>query len=526
MAKKYNLQAMMLSELLQGLVDADALPSCSVSGLALDSRDIRAGDVFIALQGDTGHGIEFAQAAVNNGAVAILRDANEAKAVESVVSFAAIKSQIPVIAVPGLVDNLARLTVRFYGNATKNLNMIGITGTNGKTTCSQYIAQALNHYRSTAVMGTLGNGFLGNLRVTRHTTPDNIALHRMLNEFYADGAMNVVMEVSSHGIEQGRVENLHFDLVMFTNLTRDHLDYHGSMAAYGEAKRKLFESYHASVAVINADDDFGRTLLAELPAHIRKISYSIAPAAHSEQNEEYVHATSIVQTNQGMFINIDSSWGKTELRTPLLGRFNASNLMGVLAVLLCMDFSLQSAVRQIAAFVAIPGRMQSIAAANRHPMVVVDYAHTPDALQNVLRAVAEHRDGEHADADQAGGRIWCVFGCGGDRDKGKRAAMGRIARELADEIVLTDDNPRTEAAQDIIADITAGFDAETKYTAIHDRKAAIRHAIEQAGPADIVLIAGKGHEQYQIIGKEKRPYPADLSIATGVINEINKRGSV
>jgi len=506
MAEQMDSQSMSLTELLFNIADVSSSQVCLVSGLALDSRDIKPGYVFIAMKGAVNHGIEFARIAVENGAVAILNDASEESAV---VSLDANRSTIPVITIENLSEYVSLLTNRFYGDVTKNLNIIGVTGTNGKTTCSQYIAQALNPLKPTAVMGTLGNGFLNDMQQTRHTTPDNISVHRLLNDFYIGGAKHVVMEVSSHGLDQGRVENVKFDVAMFTNLTQDHLDYHASMEEYAAAKRKLFELHGPSIAVINIDDKYGARFNTELPNTIRKVSYSLSP---QHVSHEFVCATGIEQNNLGMFISINSSWGTAKLKTPLLGRFNASNLLGTLAVLLSLDSSIDEAVKQLQTFVAISGRMETVTFANQ-PLVVIDYAHTPDALMNVLQATREHTLDSQTDA----GKIFCVFGCGGDRDKSKRAMMGRMAQKYADQLVITDDNPRTESADNIIDDILTGIDKRAKSIVIHDRQDAIRYALQQAKKSDIVVIAGKGHEEYQLVGNQKIAYPSDRGIATDVL---------
>jgi len=518
MAKKIDSQSMSLSELLFNIADVSSLNDDLVFGLALDSRDIKQGYVFVALQGASGHGIEFARTAIDNGAVAILQDVTEKNAV---ISLDANRSIIPVITVENLGGYVSSLSYRFYGNATKNLNVIGVTGTNGKTTCSQYIAQALNSLKSTAVMGTLGNGFLNDMQQTRHTTPDNISVHRLLNDFYVGGAKHVVMEVSSHGLDQGRVENVNFKVAMFTNLTQDHLDYHASMEEYAAAKRKLFEVHAPSIAVINVDDEYGATLMSELPSTIRKVSYSLSSQKVSQKVSQhvphaFVRATGIEQSNLGMSISIDSSWGVAQLNTPLLGRFNASNLLGTLAVLLSLDMSIDNAIKRLQTFVAISGRMETVTFENQ-PLVVIDYAHTPDALMNVLQATREHTRNSQKDT----GKIFCVFGCGGDRDKSKRSMMGRMAQKYADRLVITDDNPRTESADNIVDDILTGINKNANSIVIHDRQNAIRYALQQAKKSDIVVIAGKGHEEYQLVGNQKIGYPSDMSIATDLLKKAS-----
>ncbi|MFV2056718.1 MAG: Mur ligase family protein [Thiohalomonadales bacterium] len=546
MARKHDNRSISLFELLHGIIDASSLlkgvAECPVTGLALDSRDIQQGFGFVALQGKSGHGVEFCQSAILNGAAFILHDG---KGEQRVVSIAVVKSKIPVIVIPDLANQLPIIIQRLYPQTLLGLNIVGITGTNGKTTCSQYIAQALNNFQTTAVIGTLGNGIIGSLQLSRHTTPDTITVQRLLNEFYSVGAKHVIMEVSSHGIEQGRVKNVPFTMAMFTNLTQDHLDYHGSMEAYGATKRKLFESFQATTAVINIDDPFGEELFQSLPETMRKVSYS---TSKGKAGKHFVLASAITQNRDGMQISIQSSWGDAQLDTPLLGRFNASNLLGVLAVLLSVDIPITAAIKQLSGFSALPGRMQSVM--QRHqsePVVVVDYAHTPDALENVLQALRQHvlvpqRSGFVDNESQAPivkkseltltsthhtipvqSKLWCVFGCGGDRDTSKRAIMGGIAQRLSDQIVLTDDNPRTEIATQIVDNIRAGFnpdrDGSATISVIHDRREAIRYAIQQANAGDIVVIAGKGHEDYQIIGNQKIDYPTDMNIAETALAE-------
>ena len=533
MAREYEYHAMTIAELLRGfvadsLIAATSVSSRRVSGLALDSRDIGVGFAFIALQGETGHGMDYCQAAIDNGAAVLLYDGKVSK---NVVNLAQVKASVPAIKIDDLASKLAQITQRMYPQSGLALDIIGITGTNGKTTCSQYIASALSRSQATAVMGTLGNGFMGSLQDTRHTTPDNVAVHRLLNEFYNEGAENVVMEVSSHGLDQGRVDNVPFKVAMFTNLTQDHLDYHVSMEAYGAAKRKLFDLFQPEIAVINIDDPFGEKLLQALPQESTAVSYSTNTnkigANYVCAGAKYICASVITQNNNGMQISFDSSWGKAKFNSPLMGLFNASNLLGVLAVLLALDMPLAEAVVHVETFVALPGRMQTVTSVRQpqsHPLVVVDYAHTPDALENVLQSLRQHLLPSSKNLIQSSNKLFCVFGCGGDRDAGKRAIMGRIAQRHADHVVLTDDNPRTESAVKIVKDIIAGFTDSSAYTVIHDRDDAIRHVIKQANASDIVVIAGKGHENYQIIGSQKNAYPSDITIAE-VILGISQDGN-
>ena len=361
-----------------------------------------------------------------------------------------------------------------------------MTGTNGKTTTTSLLAQALDRGgRRCALIGTLGSGFPGRLDPSLHTTPDAISVHRLMSEFSAAGAEAVCMEVSSHALDQARVAGVAFDVAVFTNLTRDHLDYHGDMAAYAAAKARLFDFPHLDAAVINADDRFGQELIARSRPRTRIVSFGFDGGD--------VHARAVHPSPAGLAIDVCTPTGNAEVRSPLLGRFNAANLLAVLAVLLVLDVPLAEAAAVLAHAQPPAGRMERFGRDDQ-PMVVVDYAHTPDALEKALIALREHTRG----------RLLCVFGCGGDRDRGKRPEMGAIAERLADIVILTNDNPRHEEPQSIIEQIAAGM--RSTPTVIPDRTHAIRAALAEARPGDIVLVAGKGHEDYQQIGSERRPY--------------------
>jgi UDP-N-acetylmuramoyl-L-alanyl-D-glutamate--2,6-diaminopimelate ligase len=450
-----------------------------VRGLQTDSRRVQPGDLFLALPGMVADGRDYIGDAVASGAGAIAYETDDGYLLPG--------APVPVFGVSGLRHKIGMIADRFYGAPSHRLVLVGVTGTNGKTTCTQLLAQALDQPpRRCAVIGTLGGGFPGALNASIHTTPDAVTVQRLLAEFLDRGAAHVAMEVSSHALEQGRVNGVRFHVAVFTNLTRDHLDYHGDMTAYGQAKAKLFAHEGLKYAVINHDDDFGRRLLADVGAPVTCLSYGIEGGD--------VRAREVRPSPEGLWLRIRTPHGETELRSPLIGHFNVYNLLAVLATLLALGVELNDAAARLAQAQAPAGRAERFGGARGLPLVVVDYAHTPDALEKILTALREH----------ARGKLWCVFGCGGDRDRGKRPVMGEIAERLADEVLLTDDNPRHESGDAIIADIAGGMRAAPRI--IRDRRNAIATAIQAAAEGDIVLIAGKGHEDYQQVGDERRPY--------------------
>jgi UDP-N-acetylmuramoyl-L-alanyl-D-glutamate--2,6-diaminopimelate ligase len=468
-----------LRELLDGIVRVPGVANREIRGLQTDSRRVQPGDLFLAVPGMVMDGRDYIGDAVASGAAAIVYETGD--------GFALRAAPVPVFGVSGLRHRIGIVAERFYGSPSRRLVVIGVTGTNGKTTCTQLLAQALDQPpRRCAVIGTLGYGFPGALNASLHTTPDAMTVQRLLADFAGQGAVQVAMEVSSHALEQGRVNGVAFSVAVFTNLTRDHLDYHGDMQSYGKAKAGLFAMEGIKHAVINHDDAFGRSLLAGVDARIRTLSYGIEGGD--------VRARELRLLPDGLRLRVATPEGETELRSPLIGRFNAYNLLAVLATLLALDMKLDEAVARLAGAQAPAGRVERFGGTRGLPLVVIDYAHTPDALEKILLALREH----------ARGKLWCVFGCGGDRDRGKRPVMGGIAERLADAVVLTDDNPRHESGDAIIADILGGMNASPKV--IRERKAAIAEAIGHAGEGDIVLIAGKGHEDYQQVGDTRLPY--------------------
>jgi UDP-N-acetylmuramoyl-L-alanyl-D-glutamate--2,6-diaminopimelate ligase len=379
--------------------------------------------------------------------------------------------------------------------------VIPINGTIVKTSFALFIAQCMDAENARCgVLGTLGNGFLDDLTTTGLTTADVLSVHRDLEILRANGASHVVMEVSSHGLDQGRVNGVHFDTAVFTNLSHEHLDYHETMTAYAEVKRKLFFMPGLQTAVINLDDEYGRSLARECKGHLMVWGYSAQPELKDwpDYAEYLVQATALKTIAHGFEMTVKTPQGNAELQIALLGRFNVSNVLAVLATLLINNLSLAAAVNKLAVLKPVPGRMETVTA-EHGVTVVVDFAHTPKALEAACEAVKQHFDG----------RFWCVFGCGGDRDRSKRPLMAKVAERYADKVVLTSDNPRSENPQDILAEIATGFEDAAKVKVIADRREAIAYAIAQAKnePSDksrrrknnVVLLAGKGHESVQIL---------------------------
>ena len=484
---------MPLAALLDGIADVGAAGAIRIRGLSLDSRRVRAGEAFLALRGAHAHGIAFAPDAVARGAAAVLA---ETPAPEHLPAL----PEAPVLWIGDLAAHAGTLAARWYGEPSRALTVIGVTGTNGKTTTVQLLAQALQQLgHRAATIGTLGAGLHGQLAAGERTTPDAVAVHGLLADFRDAGASHVAMEVSSHALEQGRVNAVAFDLALFTNLTRDHLDYHGSMAAYGAAKAKLFAWPGLRAAVINIDDDFGRVLAVRLPAGVRRLTTGIASA------DADVRASVIRSSDAGLAFRLHTPWGAADVTSALLGRFNVANLLGVAAALGARGVDFDALCAALAALTPVPGRMSRLGG-SAAPLVVVDYAHTPDALQQALTALRAH----------CRGVLICVFGCGGERDAGKRLEMGAIAARLADRAIVTDDNPRGEDGDAIVAAIRAGMPADAVVSVQRDRAAAIAAAVAAARPGDVVLIAGKGHEPYQEIAGVRRPFD-DLAVARAVL---------
>ncbi|QCU73252.1 UDP-N-acetylmuramoyl-L-alanyl-D-glutamate--2,6-diaminopimelate ligase [Pseudoalteromonas distincta] len=460
-------------------IEIDA-PSQLVKHLRLDSREVTPGDVFVAIKGHTLDGGQFINKAIENGAIAIIAD----RLCEFESSFE------PLYLVSELDKKLPELASRFYSQPSQTLDLIGVTGTNGKSTTTAMIAH-LAQFCSTesAIIGTLGYGHPDNLIPLINTTPSTVDLQHILSDLNSQHKKLVAMEVSSHGLVQQRVAKCQFKAAVFTNLSRDHLDYHGDMASYGDAKLMLFRDFEPQVVVLNQDDFQAEQWLEKydfnnLICYGRK---NLAP-----KNARYVYFSDVEYSSKGISAQLSTSWGDISIKSPLFGEFNLYNLTAALATLLGLGYPLEQLVAGCAQLQPVAGRMQAFSQAGM-PTCVVDYAHTPDALALALQALQLH----------VPGGVSCVFGCGGDRDKGKRALMAQAAEQNANKVIITSDNPRTENPDDIIADVAGGLTHPQNAHLEADRATAIRFAIENATADDVILIAGKGHEDYQIIGDKR-----------------------
>lgn len=500
----------MLGQLLSDWLVIPDRFDCLITSITQDSRTVRQGSLFLACSGATHHGLDFINQVLDAGAAAVICEVGQGWTPERVESLAA-SLETPLLMIDGLAAKLSTIAGHFYHHPTRDMTVIGVTGTNGKTSCAQFLARALSDERPCGVIGTLGNGFPDSMEESTHTTPDPILLQALLHALHTQGAGAVAMEVSSHALDQSRVAHLHFDVAVLTNLSRDHLDYHGTLEAYGEAKKQLFYMSGLGCAVINMDDPFGRELLNELPSAIKRIGYGIGKGtAEGIEVDCWIQASAVESESGGMRIVIEGSWGAGELKTPLLGHFNVSNLLAVLAVLLHLDIPLNEALERLAKLRTVPGRMEHFGGGEQ-PLVVVDYAHTPDALEHVLMALREH----------AQKRLICLFGCGGDRDRGKRPLMGRVVERLADLAIVTDDNPRGENGDRIVEEVLAGMEQPDKALVIRDRKQAIAQVIAEAGIGDLILVAGKGHETVQIVAGEKLPF-SDCEQVVAALSKVGR----
>ncbi len=477
-----------------------ALAGRPLTDITLDSRRVTPGGLFLAVAGGRSHGLAHAADAVRAGASLVAWEPADGLAAphlpEGGVGFP----------IPGLRSRLGELADRFFGRPSSRARVIGVTGTNGKTTCSHLVAGALSRLGCPAgVMGTLGIGMGPDLEPSALTTPDVVEVHRGLARLCGHGARAVAMEVSSHALDQGRVDGVRFEVAAFTNLSRDHLDYHGSLEAYGRSKAALFLAHAPAAAVLNVSDRFGCALWDELADDLPRIAVSLGevelPGGGSRLAIKNVDPG---RAGLGLELSLDGS--PVALRSCLVGEFNAQNLAVSLGVLTALGYQPQQAAAALGEVAAPAGRMEAFPDAARGVLAVVDYAHTPDALAKALEALRLH----------CAGRLWCVFGCGGDRDPGKRPEMGRIAESLADEVVVTDDNPRTEDGSVIVADILSGFVDPARAAVERDRAKAITDTLARAAPGDVVLVAGKGHEDYQIVGTQRRSF-SDRALVRGLV---------
>lgn len=473
-----------------------AIEALPVRRLVNDSRAVKPGDTFVAYPGHARDGRDYIAQAVANGAAAVLWERTGFRWNP--------QWRVANLGVPGLRRHAGEIASRLHGRPSRRLRVIGVTGTNGKTTCSQWIAQALTRCgRRCAVIGTLGYGLRMPLKPLANTTPDALWLHAQLAEFARRGAQAVAMEVSSIGLDQDRVAGVEFDTALFTNLSRDHLEYHRTMGRYGEAKARLFAWETLRHAVVNLDDGFG----AELARRIRRPGLDVIGYGFGTAKGAQVTGAHLVSGVSGVSFDVRTPWGAARVTGAVPGRHNASNLLGVLAVLLAGGIPLRRAVAALAALKPLPGRLQRLGGGAK-PLVVVDYAHTPDALEQVLTTLRELLTQSRVTNHEP--RLTCVFGCGGERDPGKRPRMGRVAARLADRVVVTSDNPRSEEPDDIIGDIVVGVAGGVEIEP--DRRAAILRAVAEARRGDIVLVAGKGHETYQEIRGVRHPF-SDAAVA-------------
>ncbi len=489
-----------LAALLENFAEVDT--DIRISGVAIDSRQVKPGDLFLAYRGTSGSGVDFIDAAIQAGAVAVAFDSELTLQDETM--------SVPLFRVPNLRQQAGVIASRFFNEPSKDINVIGVTGTNGKTTVSYLISHALTQCdQQAAFIGTLGYGKTSEIQDGSMTTPDPVALQTLFAS-WRDELDTVVMEVSSHALDQARVSGVAFDVGVYTNLSRDHLDYHETLESYAAAKARLFQTPDLKYAVINADDEFGRELIANCKSNLELIVYTTRSDEidlESEATIRLVRASADNSSGLGRTIQVQSPWGDPQISSELLGDFNVSNVLAAYAVLCVLGIEANTAAAAVSRFRGVPGRMECFAATNK-PLLVVDYAHTPDALEKTLASLRPY----------CKGKLYCVFGCGGDRDTGKRPQMGAIAEALADTVVLTNDNPRSEKPEHIVTQILAGMEDKQRVIVRYDRSDAITNTYLRAKPEDVVLVAGKGHETTQQIGTEILPF-SDRELARRIAEQ-------
>lgn len=509
----------LLKDLLPELA-LDKAANIAIAGLQLDSRAIKSGELFVALVGAKVDGRQFIANAIEQGAAAVVVEADKVWQSTNWIN------AVPVIAIENLAQRVSEIAGCFYAHPSRNCRLIGVTGTNGKTTCTLLISQLAALLSKTAkttagVVGTLGFGVLdsnslaplaqqiSNIHSTGLTTPDPVNLQKILAELLKQNAQTIAIEVSSHSLVQGRVAALEFDTAIFTNLTQDHLDFHGDIISYGKAKALLLDYPGLQNAIVNYDDEWAKNLLTKIPEGVRALSFSVANAVAD------IYLRDLQLSATGATAKIHSPWGSAEFISPFIGAFNLSNLLASIAAVCIDGADLQQVLHFISQLNAAPGRMQSVSLADSQQdiHVLVDYAHTPDALDNALRAVREH----------SRARVWTVFGCGGDRDKTKRPLMGRIAEKYSDYVIITNDNPRSEEPSAIASDIVRGLRNPNGCLVIADRAQAIDFAVQQAKSGDLILIAGKGHEDYQIFAEQTISFSDIQQARLALQRRITKR---
>lgn len=474
-------------------------PDCAggdtvITGLQLDSRSVSDGDLFLAMPGDVHDGRQFIEQAVANGAAAVVAEAPVAGFVDDL--------PVPLVEIPELRIDAGSLAARFYHYPSRDLHMVGVTGTNGKTTTSRLVAQlARSLGKPCGVIGTLGATLDETVVGSANTTPDAVSLQRQLADWRDRGVATVSMEVSSHALVQGRVNGVEFETAIYTNLSHDHLDYHGSMDQYGRAKLRLFASEGLGHAVVNIDDEYAPQVLAALGEGVRALTYS---ASGAQADIRVVNARF---HTSGVDAELVTPWGAGRFASPLPGEFNLANLAAAVAAVVLSGEDLPAVLKTVSGLQSVPGRMQAIPN-DLGLQVIIDYAHTPDALEQVLASLKAHVSGE----------LIVVFGCGGDRDNAKRQVMGRVASQLADRVIVTSDNPRSEDPAAILADIASGCSGD--FMLVVDRAEAIALSIAQAHRGDCIVVAGKGHEDYQLIEGERRPFSDEAHARDAVARRV------
>lgn len=489
-----SVQQQPMTELLAGMADAPS--TLNIAGLALDSREVMPGFLFLACRGHRQHGLQHVDEAITRGAAAV--------AWEPAPEIDPPELSVPAVAVDQLSARVGEIASRFWRRPSAQLRTVGITGTDGKTSTAHLLAQVWTALGTPCIyLGTLGYGSLDALEVAVNTTPDAVRLQRCLAAAVAAGQRACAMEVSSHALAQGRIVGTRFAAALLTNVGRDHLDYHGNLERYAAAKRSLFEREDTDAVLLNRDDAHGAEWAAQLASRHRLMVYGLGGVRPATS---YVIGESLTLHPRGLRLDLTSTQGNGRIDSPLLGRFNAYNLLAVATVLIEAGVPVADVCSALGQARTVPGRAEAFRGPGAEPLVVVDYAHTPQALTQVLQALRPH----------ATGKLICVFGCGGDRDRGKRPLMGAAAAQFADASVITDDNPRSEDPRRIAAEIRAGMPRSAHVEIVHDRPQAIRSAVMAAGADDVVLVAGKGHEDYQLYGDEQRAF-SDREFVVGLL---------
>ena len=480
---------MQLSTILKDVTNIN-FQDCDITKITLDSRQATTGTLFCAINGHNIDARKFIPSTLENNVTAVLADS------DSTEDYLEIKENTQIIYIHNLNSKLSKIADNFYQHPSTKTNIVGITGTNGKTTIAQLVSQWVDllGFKS-ATMGTIGNGFYGELVEAANTTGSAFDIQENIAEYVEGNAKCVTMEVSSHGLVQSRIKDIDFDIVAFTNLSQDHLDYHNTMEEYFEAKTSLFKDFDTKYKVINIDDEYGKKLVDLIEDKDSIIAVSTKEHGLSSKFKRFVSVKNVQYTNKGTTISLESHLGDFALTTKLIGPFNVMNTLQALAIVGALGYNKEDILHSASKLTPVIGRME-IFKSNKKTTIIVDYAHTPDGLEKALQAARIHTVGN----------LWCIFGCGGDRDVTKRPIMAQIAEENADKIIITNDNPRTEDENIILEDVKAGIKNKDAVQTIPDRFSAIKYALDHANSNDLILVAGKGHEDYQIIGTEKIHY--------------------